>query len=109
MEFLGPVPTVWDRTLVLDAKIGERLVMARRNGREWYIGGMTGDEADRMTVDLAFLDGGEYTLTLFEDGVNADRWAEDYRKIVRTVTAADRIEVAMAPGGGFAGRLVPKR
>ncbi len=109
MEFLGPVPTVWDRTLVLDAKIGERLVMARRSGGEWYLGGMTGDEADRMTVDLAFLDGGEYTLTLFEDGVNADRWAEDYRKTVRTVTTADRIEIVLAPGGGFAGRLVPKR
>jgi alpha-glucosidase len=109
MEFLAPVPTVWDRTLVLDAKIGERLVMARRNGPDWYIGGMTGDDGDRLTVDLSFLGEGEYTLTLFEDGINADRWAEDYRMIVRTVTAADRLEIAMAPGGGFAGRLVPKR
>lgn len=109
MEFLAPVPTVWDRTLVLDAKIGERLIMARRNGRDWYLGGMTGDEAARAAVDLSFLGAGEYTLTLFRDGLNADRWAEDYKKVVRTVTAADNIDIAMAPGGGFAGRLVPKQ
>jgi alpha-glucosidase len=109
MEFLAPVPTVWDRTLVLDAKIGERLIMARRNGRDWYIGGMTGDEAARAAADLSFLGAGEYTLTLFRDGLNADRWAEDYSKVVRTVTAADKIDIAMAPGGGFAGRLVPKQ
>ncbi len=109
MEFLGPVPTVWDRTLVLEAKIGERLIMARRSGEEWYIGGMAGDEADRVTVDFSFLGEGEFTLTLFEDGINADRWAEDYRKTVRSVSGADRLEIGLAPGGGFAGRLVPKR
>lgn len=109
MEFLAPVPTVWDRTLVLDAEIGERLIMARRNGRDWYVGGMTGDEAATAAVDLSFLDGGNYTLTLFQDGANADRWAEDYKKVVGTVTAADKIDIAMAPGGGFAGRLVPRQ
>jgi len=107
MEFLGPVPTVWDKTLVLDAEIGERLVMARRNGPDWHIGGMTGDEAARTCVDLSFLGEGGYTLTLFQDGPNADRWAEDYVKVVRSVTAADKIDISMAPGGGFAGRLAP--
>jgi alpha-glucosidase len=107
MEFLGPVPTVWDETLVLEAKIAERLSMARRNGDEWYVGGMTGEEPAAVTVDLSFLGAGEYALTLFRDGLNADRWAEDYQKVARTVTAADRIEIALAPGGGFAGRLVP--
>ena len=41
MEFLGPVPTVWDETKVLDAKIGEYVVVARRSGRDWYVGAMT--------------------------------------------------------------------
>lgn len=108
MEFLAPVPTVWDKTLVLEARIGQRLSMARRNGQDWYIGGMTDDNPRRMTVDFSFLPGGTYTLTLFRDGINADRWAEDYKKIVRTVTAGDKLEIALTSGGGFAGRLVPE-
>src|SRR5213075_3387355 len=41
MEFLGPVPTVWDDTKVLAAKMGEYVVIARRHGRDWYVGAMT--------------------------------------------------------------------
>ena len=41
MEFLGPVPTEWDETKVLDAKIAEYVVVARRNGKDWYIGAMS--------------------------------------------------------------------
>ncbi len=106
MEFLAPVPTVWDKTLVLEAKIGERLSMARKHGQDWYIGGMTDDTARKMLIDFSFLGSGTYTLTLFQDGINADRWAEDYKKVVRTVTAGDKIEINLAPGGGFAGQLV---
>lgn len=106
MEFLAPVPTVWDKTLVLEAKIAEYLSMARKHGRDWYIGGMTDEKARTMTVDFSFLDSGAYTLTLFRDGVNADRWAEDYKKIVQPVKAGDKLQIQLAPGGGFAGRLI---
>src|ERR1019366_6164736 len=41
MEFLSAVPTVWDETRVLDAKIAEYVVVARRRGKDWYIGAMT--------------------------------------------------------------------
>ena len=109
MEFLAPVPSVWDKTLVLEAKIAERLSLARRHGQDWYIGGMTDENARTMTVDFSFVGRGTYTLTLFQDGINADRLAEDYKKVVRTVTATDTLEISLAPGGGFAGRLVLKK
>ena len=61
MEFLGPVPTVWDETKVLDAKIGEYVVVARRNGREWYVGAMTDWTARELEIDLSFLPDGTFS------------------------------------------------
>lgn len=105
MEFLSPVPSVWDRSVVLDAKVADRVVMARKRGDVWYVGGMTGEHALTYSLDLSFLEEGEYTLTLFKDGINADRCAEDYKKVIQQVKPSDRIEISMAPGGGFAGML----
>ena len=36
-DFISSVPTVWDETVVLDGKMGEYIVTARRKGNEWYI------------------------------------------------------------------------
>ena len=55
MEFLGPVPTVWDETKVLDAKLGEYVLLARRSGRDWYVGAMTNWTGRDLDVDLSFL------------------------------------------------------
>ena len=40
-DFIASVPTVWDETRVLDAKMGEYIVTARRKGNDWFIGGIT--------------------------------------------------------------------
>lgn len=40
-DFIASVPTVWDETKVLDGKLGEYIVTARRKGDDWYIGGIT--------------------------------------------------------------------
>jgi alpha-glucosidase len=55
MEFLGPVPTVWDETKVLQAKIGYYVIVARRHGRDWYIGAMTDWSVREFVLDLSFL------------------------------------------------------
>ena len=37
-DFISAVPTVWDETVVLDGKMGEYIITARRKGDTWYIG-----------------------------------------------------------------------
>jgi len=108
MEFLGPVPSVWDETRVLDAKMADYVVVARRNGRDWWVGAMTDWTARDLEVDLSFLPEGAFELDAYQDGVNADRWASDYS---RTKTDADktrRVKIRLAEGGGWAARLRPK-
>lgn len=105
MEFLAPVPTVWDETRVLDAKMSLYVLLARRNGPDWWIGAMTDWTARDLEVDFSFLPDGNFTLDAYEDGVNADRDAMDYKKSTRQITRSTKLKIHLAPGGGFAARV----
>jgi len=107
MEFLAPVPTVWDETKVLDAKLGEYVLVARRNGRDWYIGALTNWTGRDLEVDLSFLPSGSFTMEAYQDGVNADRLASDYAKTKTQVTSSKKLKITLAPGGGWAARIHP--
>ena len=107
MEFLGPVPTVWDETRVLDAKIGEYVLLARRSGKDWYVGAMTNWTGRELEVDLSFLAPGNFQMDSYQDGVNADRFASDYKKSRSQVSNARKIKITLAPGGGWAARIHP--
>ena len=106
--FIAKIPTTWEDTRVLEARVGEYLVLARKNGGKWYIGAMTNENPRDFTISLSFLDDGKYTSEIMEDGVNADRYAEDYRKISRTISGNDSLAIRMAPGGGWAAILSPE-
>jgi alpha-glucosidase len=105
MEFLAVVPTVWDESRVLDAKMSEYVLLARRNGNDWYVGGMTDWTSRDLEVDFSFLPEGNFTLDSYEDGVNADRNASDYKKMTRPVSKTTKLKVHLAPGGGWAARI----
>ena len=105
MEFLGAVPSVWDETRALDGKIAEYVVVARRSGRDWYVGAMSDWTPRDLQVDLSFLPDGNFTMDAYQDGVNADRNASDYKKTTSQVTKAAKIKIHLAPGGGWAARI----
>lgn len=107
MEFLSAVPTVWDETRVLDGKLGDYVLVARRSGREWYVGAMTDWTARELDVDFSFLPAGEFKLDAYQDGVNADRFAGDYRKVTGRADRSTRLKIKLAGGGGWAARLRP--
>ena len=102
-DFIASVPTVWDETLALDGKVGEYVIVARRSGDVWYIGGLTNWDARDVELDLNALGAGGWNVEMFADGVNVEKNAKDY-KVVRTQNT-DKLKVRMASGGGFAARL----
>jgi alpha-glucosidase len=109
MEFLGPVPSVWDETRVLDARLGDYVLVARRSGGDWYVGAMTDASARELPLAFDFLPEGRFRMTAYADGVNASRFASDCRKSVSEVSRGDRTTLRLAEGGGFAARLTPVR
>lgn len=101
MEFLSQVPVVWNETRVLEASVGEYVVVARRNGNTWYIGGLVGEEGQEFEIELDFIDGNK-TLTYWEDGVNVDLNANDFIRRTKKVKKGDTISIKMYDGGGYA-------
>ena len=69
--------------MALEAKAGEYVIVAKRKGDKWFIGGMTnnGKKEREFTIKLDFLNKDRsYQMTSFEDGINAGRQAMDYRR-----------------------------
>lgn len=97
-----------EETRVLQGKLGEYVVIGRRVGTSWYVGGMTDWTSREVVLDFGFLDGGAYDVVLFRDGINADKQAQDYKKERFTVTASSNKKICMASGGGFAMSIVKK-
>lgn len=105
MQLLGSIPTVWDTTIVLDAKVADYIVTARKSGNEWFIGAMTDSTPRKLSVSLDFLEKGEYEATICEDGVNADRYAADYKLTEKLIKPQDLLTFSLQSGGGFVVRL----
>lgn len=109
-DFIASIPTVWDETRILEGRMGEYVVTARRKGATWYVGGITDWTAREIEVDLSELGVAvPCQTTLFVDGVNADRKGSDYRMKRIRVDAAEALpkKFRLAPGGGFAQVIAP--
>jgi alpha-glucosidase len=104
-DFITRVPTTFEETVPLDGKVAEYVAMARKKGDNWFIGAMTNWDSRALTLDLSFLEEGEYEAVIFQDGVNAGRQATDYKKVIKKVSSHDNLTVELAPGGGWVARL----
>ena len=102
-DFLTSVPVNWDETRVLAAEAGQYIVMAKRKGDKWFIGGITNDKQRELDVTLNILpEGKTMQMTSFVDGVNANRMAMDYRQEKTSVNKDTKLHIKMARNGGFA-------
>ena len=103
-EFIAAVPVTWDETKVLEAMPGEYIIVAKRKGNDWYVGAITnnGQKHREFTINFDFLEPGhEYSMTYFEDGVNAHQQAMDYRRKENKVNSSTVLPVKLARNGGW--------
>jgi alpha-glucosidase len=108
-DFIKNIPVVWDDIVCLDGKVGDFALIARRSGEEWFVGAMTDWKSRTMDIDFSFLPAGNYKIEIFRDGVNADRYAGDYKIANETIKSGARLRIHMAPGGGWAARVSPAK
>ncbi len=108
LGFLSGVPTVWDETKPLDGKIEDYLVLARKSGPDWYAAAMTDWTPRTLELRLDFLEEGTYEAEILSDGINADRYAPDYRREIKTLRRGDRLKIELASGGGWVARFRKK-
>lgn len=104
-DFITAIPTVWDETVALNGKIGEYVSVARRSGDVWYVASLTDWNNRELNLDLSFLTDGEYEVEIFEDGMNADKVASDYKKTYLKLPSSKRLSAKMTKGGGYIAKL----
>ncbi|MBT8314553.1 MAG: glycoside hydrolase family 97 catalytic domain-containing protein, partial [Maribacter sp.] len=108
VDFITQIPTIWNETVVLEGAVADYIIVARRKGDNWYIGGMTDWTARNFELDLSFLGQGEYEMQAYLDGINASRNAQDYKLISKTVNQNTKLEINMSSGGGYSA-IITKR
>ena len=110
-EFIERVPCTWDETRVLDAAIGDYVVIARRSGDEWFLGAITDENERILEVDLSFLTKGNGVCRarVFRDASTAHWETNPTAMDISTVEVAadDRMTLELAPGGGAAAYFTP--
>ena len=102
VDFISAIPTVFDKSRVVDGKIGEYIVMLRQKGDQYYMAGQTDWRERDITIKFDQLPEGTYSMTIFKDGVNANKKAEDYAIETVDVDKSTQMTIHLAPGGGFA-------
>lgn len=111
-QFIRDVAVDWDTTRVVDARIGDYVVVARRErgGPTWFLGAITDQEPRSFTVPLGFLEPGKrYVAEIYADGPGAN-WRDNPLPVSirrERVTSRSTLRLSLAPGGGAAVRLVP--
>jgi alpha-glucosidase len=113
-QFIKDVAVDWDTTRVIDGRIGDYVVVARRErgGQNWFLGAITDEAGRTLDVPLSFLPPGRrYIAEIYADGPRAN-WLDNPLPVTisrRPVTSATRLRVVLAPGGGQAIRIRPAR
>jgi alpha-glucosidase len=96
-EFIKKVPTVWDKTKVLDAKLSEYIIFAREKNKEWYIGSITNESRDE-TVSFSFLPEGTYSAEIYSDVPGSPN---SVNREIRTVSGKSKVTLHLEQGGGM--------
>ena len=111
-QFIKDVAVDWDTTRVIDGRIGDYVVVARRarGTQNWFLGAITDEAGRTLDVPLSFLaPGRRYLAEIYADGPKAN-WLDNPLPVTithRPVTSATRLRVVLAPGGGQAIRIRP--
>jgi hypothetical protein len=106
-QFIKDVAVDWDETHVIEAEPGDYITIARKakNKAEWYVGGISDENARVATVSFKYLPKGKtFTATIYADGKDAsfDKNPQSYTIRKMKVNAKTVIKQQIAPGGGFA-------
>lgn len=106
-EFIKAAPAAWDETHVINGKPGDYITVARRRGREWFVGSITGWRPNELDVPLEFLGRGDFVADIYADAPDADTNPTHSARDTRKVSASTVLHLKLTNGGGAAIRIRP--
>ncbi len=111
LQFIRDVGVDWEQTIVLNGEVGDFVTIAReeRETGNWFVGGITDENAREITVDFSFLDPSKsYEVIIYQDGPAA-HWNDNPLSIdiqPANISSSTKQTFQLAPGGGFAVSLM---
>ncbi|MGD9555796.1 MAG: glycoside hydrolase family 97 N-terminal domain-containing protein [Mangrovibacterium sp.] len=103
-EMIKDVPSSWDEVRFIDGMPASHIVIARRKGQDWFIGGMT-DAPRTANIPLDFLQERQnYNALIYSDETHTTMRREE-----RTVNNKENLSIEMPERGGFAVHLSPQK
>src|SRR5256885_10996830 len=100
-RLLRQVPSVWDDAKLLSGDPDSHVILARRNGSDWFVGAITATGAQPLTASLSFLGAGDWLADVYHDG------AGGLTVTTQQVSNTGTLSVAVPAQGGFAARICP--
>ena len=108
-EFIKQLPTTWDEVRVLDGRPRENITLARRSGKDWFVGAITNWDARDVKVPLTFLGDEKYVAEIYADAPDAATEATHTTFARQPVDRNTVLDVHMVSGGGNAIWIHPER
>lgn len=109
LDFFDKVPTVWDETKVLQGEIGQNIIIARRKGESWFLGGMTGDKPLSSRITFDFLEPGiTYKARIFYDDPSVNT-RTNVGIIELKVSRKSKYDLKINANNGVAMYLIPEK
>ncbi|MEI6865463.1 glycoside hydrolase family 97 N-terminal domain-containing protein [Flavicella sp.] len=106
LEFFEAVPTTWDETKVLYAKIGQLGVIARRKGDDWFIGGINGKKPNLVDLEFSFLqDNSEYQAKIYSDDASINTRTH-VRIEEMKMTKESKLQLLVKSNNGFVIQII---
>jgi alpha-glucosidase len=106
LAFISAVPTTWDETRVLNARVGDYITIARRRGKEWYVGSIAGSHGAELTIPLSFLGPGNWNAEIYSDAPDAAQNPTNTVLEKQKVNSSTVLKAKLVSGGGQAIRIV---
>ena len=101
-DVLSRVPVAWDETRLLAGRPGRFAALARRRGREWWVGAISAGPSRAARLPLRFLGPGRWRMRYVTDG---DAGGLGVRTVV--VRRRDTLRTRLAANGGVTAWIVP--
>lgn len=99
-RLLSELPVAWDDTKLLAGYPGEEVILARRKGNVWYIGGINGtNETKTLHISLDKIAVNSKKISIFKDGIDDKHFAIEENIPLANVKSDLTIECL--PRGGF--------
>ena len=107
LEFFKNLPTVWDKTQILEGEIGKFVTIARKKKDQWFVGSINGIEARKTTLNFQFLDNNKrYVATIYRDDPDLPSLTK-VKIEQKTITSKTRLQLLMNKSSGLAIQITP--